>query len=128
VAANAPFQVRLDSSLALFMQEVAGRIHIPQRILMKLREILLLESRLVQTPGKRPQSVLARPGFSDAISYLHLQGERDRDLARSARWWERYAGEGVMVPPEHSPAATDAAPGRKKRRRRRRRRGAPNPA
>lgn len=120
-AANAPYQVRLNAALAAFMQETADRVLITQRTLLKLREVLLLSSRLVQVPGRKPQNVIARPGFSDALEYLHLRGEGDRELAKSARWWERYAGDNVMPPVEKDIAATDE-PRRRKRRPRRRKR------
>jgi poly(A) polymerase len=121
IAENAPYQVRLDAALAAFMQETAERVLITQRTLMKLREVMLLGSRLVQVPGRKPQNVVARPGFLDALEYLHLRGESDRELARSARWWERYAGDNVMPPLEKTTAPPDE-PRRRKRRPRRRRR------
>lgn len=113
-----PYQEQLDSSLASFMAELNGRIHIPQRILMKLREILLLESRLVNVPGRKPQNVVARHGFAETMEYLQLQAEHDRDLLKSVRWWERYAGDNP--PPTERPAADDTAEPRRKRRPRRR--------
>lgn len=115
---DAPYQVRLDRALATFAQELSGRILIPQRTLMKMREVLLLGSRLVQVPGRRPQSVIARPGFADAVVYLHLRGEDDHDLAKSAHWWERYATDQVLPPA----AAVETAAGDTRRRRPRRRR------
>ena len=117
-AAGHPYQERLDSSLAAFMAELNGRIHIPQRILMKLREILLLESRLVNVPGRKPQNVVARHGFAEAMEYLQLQAEHDCELLKSVRWWERYAGDNP--PPVERPAASDNAEPRRKRRPRRR--------
>lgn len=113
-----PHQERLDSTLAAFMAELNGRIHIPQRVLMKLREILLLESRLVNVPGRKPQNVVARHGFVEAMEYLQLQAEHDRDLLKSVRWWERYAGDNP--PPAEQTSDGDSAEPRRKRRPRRR--------
>lgn len=113
-----PYQERLDSSLAAFMTELNGRIHVPQRVLMKLREILLLESRLTNVPGRKPQNVVARHGFAEAMEYLQLQAAHDRDLLKSVRWWERYAGDNP--PPAEKPSTGDAAEQRRKRRPRRR--------
>ncbi|NJD90181.1 MAG: polynucleotide adenylyltransferase PcnB [Geobacter sp.] len=117
-AAGHPYQERLDSSLAAFMTELNGRIHIPQRVLMKLREILLLESRLVNVPGRKPQNVVARHGFAEAMEYLQLQAEHDHDLLKSVRWWERYAGDNP--PPAEQSSDGDSAEPRRKRRPRRR--------
>ena len=114
-----PFQQRLDSSLAAFMGDVAAIIHIPQRTLMRLREILLLERRLMLTPGRKPLNVVARPGFGDSIAYLHLLGKSDHDLAKSAHWWERYAGDNPGSA-EHQAVEAAEAPRRKRRRSRRR--------
>ena len=117
-AGGHPYQEQLDSSLAAFMAELNGRIHIPQRILMKLREILLLESRLVNVPGRKPQNVVVRHGFTEAMEYLQLQAEHDRDLLKSVRWWERYAGDNP--PPLENPSEAPPAGPRRKRRPRRR--------
>lgn len=117
-ATGHPYQERLDHSLAAFMTELNGRIHIPQRILMKLREILLLESRLINVPGRKPQNVVSRHGFAEAMEYLQLQAEHDRELLKSVRWWERYAGDNP--PPAEKLSADDSAEPRKKRRPRRR--------
>lgn len=114
-SAASPYQVRLDSALAVFMQETSGRIQIPQRTMMKLREVLLLSSRLVQVPGRKPQNIIARPGFLDAVEYLHLRAEHDRELAKSARWWERYAVDNVLPAVE----TADSAPAGETRRNRR---------
>jgi poly(A) polymerase len=121
IATAAPYQARLDSAVAAFMQETCSRVQIPQRTAMKLREIMLLSSRLVQIPGRKPQNVIARHGFIDALAYLQLRAEHDRELAKSARWWERYAGDNVL-PPVESTTAAAVEPRRRKRRPRRGRR------
>ena len=66
---NSP-QTRIDGSLALFMEEAGGRLFIAKGTIMRLREILLLQQRLLKTPGRKPENVISRPGFTDALDYL----------------------------------------------------------
>jgi len=118
------FQTRIDGSLALFMAEIGGRLFIPQRTVMRLREILLLQQRLLKTPGKKPENVIARPGFAESLEYLRFCALDNPALGKTVHWWEHLAA-GRMP-------AVDAVgqnPGNEtKRRKRNRRRIRPQPA
>lgn len=118
-------QTRIDGSLALFMEESAGRLAIPQRTIMRLREILLLQQRLLRTPGKKPENVISRQGFADALEYLGFCAETDPSLKRVVIWWEHLgAAKGV------SSATDETGPesGQERKKGRRRRRGKKKPA
>ncbi|HXC93584.1 MAG TPA: polynucleotide adenylyltransferase PcnB [Geobacteraceae bacterium] len=111
------FQDSVDHALAGFMRETSGTLQIPQRTVMRLREILLLEERLVKIPGRKPMNVVSRPGFSDAIEYLRFKAGRDAHIEKVISWWERYVGEGL---PHGEPQKAHHEPGKKRRRRKRR--------
>jgi poly(A) polymerase len=95
---DSSWQTRVDSSLALFMEETGGRLFIPQKSVMRLREILLLQQRLIKIPGRKPENVISRPGFADALSYLGFCSADNPQLDKAASWWERYAGDNVLPP------------------------------
>ena len=118
------FQDSVDHALAGFMKETSETLQIPQRTVMKLREILLLEERLIKIPGRKPQNVASRPGFPEAVEYLRFKAGRDGHIEKVVSWWERYAGDGTA--PQADAAATSAEP-RRKGRPRRRRRSRPQP-
>jgi poly(A) polymerase len=84
---------------------------------MKLREILLLEERLIKIPGRKPFNVVSRPGFSDAVEYLRFKAGRDPHVEKAISWWERYIGEGV---PQGEQLKEHREPGKKRRRKYRR--------
>lgn len=117
-------QSAIDRSLAGFMAETAGRIFIPQRIIMRFREILLLQQRLLRVPGRKPENVITRPAFSEAIEYLRFCSGGNSSLAKTVSWWDRLvATKGVLSPSAEK--ETDAKEERPRGRRRRRGRKKP---
>jgi len=119
-------QARIDGSLALFMKETGGRLFIPQRTIMRTREILLLQQRLLKTPGRKPENVIARPGFADALDYLTFHALSDTPLNRAVGWWGHLAaGTGMAIATQESlPTNHDDGHRGKKRRRRKRKKPA----
>jgi poly(A) polymerase len=118
------FQARLDGALALFMTEIAGRLVIHQRTVMRLREILLLQQRLVKTPGRKPENVISRPAFSEALDYLRCCAITDPHRAKTVHWWERFHADGKPVTGNGSELTLDE-PKRRTRKRRKRRQPPP---
>lgn len=106
-----------QAAVADFMGEQAHLVAIPHRVALSVRDILVLQYRFRRMPGKRPQSVLARPGFTDALTYLHCQSETTGEGAEIFAWWESYAKEQVLPPAGIQPETVAQRP--KKRRRRR---------
>jgi poly(A) polymerase len=124
--ADNSWQARVDRSLAGFMAEIGGRLFIPQRTIMGLREILLLQQRLLKMPGRKPENVISRPGFADALEYLGFCSVDNALLEKTFGWWERLAeAKGVMPGTERNPA--EKQEGRPKGRRRRRGKKKPEP-
>lgn len=93
----------------------AGKVALPKRYAIQVREIWTLQPRFQATAGKRPQRLLSHPRFRAAYDFLCLRaasGEIDPTLAQ---WWTAYQE-------DHRPAErSDTPPARGPRRRRRRR-------
>jgi poly(A) polymerase len=119
------FQARLDGSLALFMEELGGRLFIPQRTVMRLREILLLQQRLLKTPGRKPENVISRPGFGEALEYLRFWALHKPAFGKTVHWWEHLHTTKKPVPVDDAESSSGEAKRRKRSHRRRRR---PKPA
>ncbi len=106
----------LQEALSEVVGEQLERVAIPKRFSVPLREIILLQPRLVRFQGKRAKRLLAHPRFRAAYDFLLIRaeaGDADRELAD---WWTRFQenseeGEGA------------AAPSKPRRSRRRRRSG-----
>ena len=64
-----------QAAVAEFMEEQVPLVAIPHRMALAVRDIMILQNRFKKIPGKRPQSVLARPGFMDALAYLRCKSE-----------------------------------------------------
>ena len=119
-----PVQASIDRSLAGFMAEVAGRVFIPQRAVMRFREILLLQQRLLKIPGRKPENVITRPAFGETIDYVRFCAGGNTALAKTVSWWDRLAAAKGVTPP----ATDQGTEGREERPRgRRRRRGRKKP-
>ncbi len=107
----------IQAAVADFMGEQAPLVAIPHRVALAVRDIMILQYRFRKMPGKRPQSVLARPGFSDALAYLRCQSETTGEGADTFAWWESYAKDQVLPP---AAMQMDSVAQRPKKRRRRR--------
>lgn len=116
------WQSRVDGSLALFMEETGGRLFIPQKTVMGLREILLLQQRLGKIPGRKPENVVARQGFADALEYFGFCAADHPTLEKTVHWWERLATVNGTETPAHAPPENGSdRPKRRKRRKRKKR-------
>jgi poly(A) polymerase len=111
----------MNAAVAGFLSVQAPLVAIPHRVGVAARDILALQNRLARIPGKRPQSILSRPCFGDAMSYLRCRWEITGEGEKVFSWWERYSRENVMPQVEGREEGVTARP----RRRRRRRRGKP---
>jgi poly(A) polymerase len=111
-------QEAVNAAVVGFLGEQVPLVAIPHRVGLAVREILALQNRFRRIPGKRPQGVLSRPGFSDALAYLRCQCEATGEGGKVPAWWERYTRENAMPPVEKKAGAIRE--GRPRRRRRRR--------
>lgn len=112
-----------QAAVADFMAEQVPIVAIPHRVALAVRDIMVLQNRFRKMPGKRPQSVLSRPGFMDALAYLRCQSEMTGEGAEVLAWWERYSAGQTLPPlPTHMEKTGE------KRRRRSRKRKVKTPA
>ena len=115
-------QESVDSAVAEFMQEISVRLMVPQKTVIRLREILLLQQRFSRMPGRKPEAVTARHGFSEALEYLRFTASSNHSLEKTCAWWERLAEKLPVVTGEgeaEEGAVVATGSGRKRRRRRR---------
>jgi poly(A) polymerase len=108
----------VSAGVAGFLGEQIPPVAIPHRIGLAVREILALQNRFRGIPGKRPQGVLSRPGFSDALAYLRCRCEATGEGNKVPAWWERYARENAMPPVEKKVGGTREGKPRRRRRKR----------
>lgn len=124
VSAGMPVTDAVSGAMAGFLGEQAPIIAIPHRVALAMREILLLQHRLAKIPGKRPQGVLARSCFAEALAYLRCRcavtGEGEKVLA----WWERYSRDNTMPPVEPGVGESEGKATKRRRRRGKRRKPA----
>lgn len=116
--AGTAYQAMTDAAIAAFMNEVAGQLFIPQRTIMRLREIMQLQQRMQKIPGRKPENVAARAAFPEALELLAFRASSDKTLERTLHWWQRL---GTTVEREHPEAEKQSGQSRSKRGGRRRR-------
>lgn len=107
------------------IDEQSENLAIPRRFGADMKEIWVLQPRLLQRSGKRPYAVLSNPRFRAAYDFLLLRcdsGEVDREIGE---WWTRFQDAGEE---ERSRMLLPPPPGGGRRRRRRRRSGKQPPA
>jgi poly(A) polymerase len=114
-----PHQQALDAACAIFLEEFCKIVCIPGRVGGQLRRILAFQPLLHKRPPRRPSSLVGRPDFADAMSYLYMiakTGEKDKT---ALEWWNLFLSEAPSAIPSEPP--TDEAPAKRRRKRRRRR-------
>jgi poly(A) polymerase len=124
-AAGMPEPDAVNEAMARFLGEQAPIIAIPQRIALAMREILLLQHRLGKIPGKRPQGVLGRSCFAEALAYLRCRCAVTGEGGKILAWWERYSRDNTMPPVEPGVGGGEEKPPKRRRRRGKRRKPAP---
>jgi poly(A) polymerase len=118
-----PRQQALDAACAIFLEELCRTVQIPARVGGRLRGILGMQPSLHKMPPRRPASLVKRPDFVDALTYLRLGVETGGENRAALAWWDTFL---LETPPEtiSEPAATEAPVKRRRKRRRRYRRPA----
>ncbi len=88
-----PFQEAINRTVAAFLGEQTPLVAIPHRMGVAVRDILSIQNRLRRIPGKRPEGVLGRTCFRDAMDYLRCRCEVTGDEKGILAWWEKFARE-----------------------------------
>lgn len=118
-----PLQVAISEAVAGFLGGQAPLVTIPHRIGVGVRDILAMQNRLRRIPGKRPDGVVARGCFPDALSYLRCRCEVTGEGRGILVWWERFQQETGMLPEVKQEGSPEVV---RPRRRRRRKKGKPS--
>jgi poly(A) polymerase len=113
-----PHQQALHSICAAFMDELCKTVCIPGRVGGQLRGILSLQLSLHRMPPRRPESLAARPDFTDAMSYLCLMAKIREENQTARQWWKAF----LENPSAIGPAPPNGVAPTKRRRKRRGRR------
>lgn len=114
-----PDLVALQEAANEGVERQLGHVAIPKRFSLPMREIWLLQPRLLRRQGKRPLRTLAHPRFRAAYDFLLVRSEAGDAEPELAQWWTEFQD----AAPEGRDGMLEAAP-RKRRRRRRRSRAA----
>ena len=110
-----------STMLALFgaidrvVEDQSANLAIPRRFSSDMREIWILQARLLNRSGRRPFALLGNPRFRAAYDFLLLRcesGELDMEIGQ---WWQRFQHAGED---ERRKMLLPAANGRRRRRRR----------
>jgi poly(A) polymerase len=80
------FQLASDGALA----EQGRAVAVPRRFSGVSQEIWALQSRLIQTRGRRPLKLLEHPRFRAGYDFLVLRAEAGEDVQDLAQWWTRF--------------------------------------
>jgi poly(A) polymerase len=116
-------------------RQAQGRIAIPKRFSLGVREMFAAQPRLEQPRGRRALRMLEQPRFRAGFDLLLLRAEMGLASKELAEWWTRVqeVSQGDRdrmadaLGPQSRPAGDDGAgPARGPRRRRRRGRGRPS--
>ena len=113
-----PHVQALHTACAVFMEEFCKTVTVPGRVSGQLRGILALQPSLHRMPPRRPASLVGRPDFADAMSYLCLIAKTREENKATREWWQAF----LQTPAASGPALpTDEVPAERRRKSRRRR-------
>jgi len=122
-----PHQQALDTTCAIFMEDLSKTACIPGRINNQLRALLALQPSLHRMPPRRPSSLIRRPEFPDALAYLRLTSETRKENRTTPEWWDAFLLKAPSIKPS-APATNEIPQAKRRKRRRRRHRRAPQTA
>ena len=85
-----PETVALQQAASNVLQECAGRVSVPRRFALPMREIWDLQARFMRRGGRRPHALLAHPRFRAAFDFLSLRSQSGEIPATLVEWWEQF--------------------------------------
>ncbi len=117
-----PGRLTWNAAFTDLIKECSRTVSIPGKVVNQLRNILGMQHSLHRVPPRRPSVIVKRPEFTDALAYLHLDGEPGRENQSALAWWDAFlSGKPSSILTE---TPIDEAPAKRRRRRKRRRRPA----
>lgn len=108
----------MNSAISQLRDNMEQGWGVPQRYLITMREIWILQPQLLNLRGARPHRLLAQSRFRAAYDFLLLRAQADSSLKELAQWWTtfQYADETERDAMTRNAPATQNT-GKKKRRR-----------
>ncbi|AEM48162.1 poly(A) polymerase [Acidithiobacillus ferrivorans SS3] len=85
-----PATVALQQAASDVLQECVGRVSVPRRFALPMREIWDLQARFMRRGGRRPHALLAHPRFRAAFDFLSLRSQSSEISATLVEWWEQF--------------------------------------
>ncbi len=85
-----PATVALQQAASDVLQECVGRVSVPRRFALPMREIWDLQARFMRRGGRRPHALLAHPRFRAAFDFLSLRSQSGEISATLVEWWEQF--------------------------------------
>jgi poly(A) polymerase len=85
-----PATVALQQAASDVLQECVGRVSVPRRFALPMREIWDLQARFLRRGGRRPHALLAHPRFRAAFDFLSLRCQSGEIPATLVEWWEQF--------------------------------------
>ncbi|MHB1581230.1 MAG: polynucleotide adenylyltransferase PcnB [Acidithiobacillus sp.] len=85
-----PATVALQQAASDVLQECIGRVSVPRRFALPMREIWDLQARFMRRGGRRPHALLAHPRFRAAFDFLSLRSQGGEIPATLVEWWEQF--------------------------------------
>ncbi|MHB0887548.1 polynucleotide adenylyltransferase PcnB [Acidithiobacillus sp.] len=82
-----PPALALQRAAAELLQEASGRVTVPRRFSLPMREIWDLQARFQRRGGRRPYALLAHPRFRAAFDFLELRSRAGEISAALPQWW-----------------------------------------
>ncbi len=114
-AAGKSTMLALFEAIDRVTEDQSANLAIPRRFSSDMREIWILQARLLNRSGRRPFALLGNPRFRAAYDFLLLRcesGELDMEVGQ---WWQRFQHAGEE---ERRSMLLPAEGGRRRRRRR----------
>ena len=90
---HAPGESRIVAKLARAVDEICNQTSksfIPKRLLLDLREIWLLQGRMLSMSGKRSISILQHSRFRAGYDFLELRAKSGEVQTEVVEWWKLF--------------------------------------
>ena len=85
-----PAAIALQQAASEVLQDCVGRVSVPRRFSLPMREIWDLQARFLRRGGRRPHALLAHPRFRAAFDFLSLRSQSGEIPAQLVTWWEQF--------------------------------------
>ena len=77
----------IQAASAEVMKQHVMNVTVPKRFVIPMKEIWLLQPRLMKNNGRRTLRLLTHPRFRAAYDFLLLRAQAGEDVGEVAQWW-----------------------------------------